>query len=218
MPKKAEKSDSRADLRAKADFTTEEMALVNRKAHDTALKRFYETLSQDEITQALFHSPDPRVSQLLEYMFDPKYRSWGFTKLCRECHLYLGDIVDAFKNYQLDLGIIAMAKHAPKILADTAIDAQSTKGVCMSCRGTGQVTEFAEGPEDEPKEGICPDCMGDGTIRVPGHDKSRDLFFKTMGLLKAPPMIAQQFNFPSAGAVPTVEDEITEASKAAKQR
>ena len=217
MPEKPKKSVSRADLRAKEDFTPEDMALANQQAHDIALNRFYETLSQDEITQSLFHSPDPRVIQLLEFMFDPNYRTWSFTRLCRECHLYLGDIVDAFKNYQLDLGIIAMAKHAPKILLDTAKDAQSSKGVCLNCQGTGEVLELSQDVEGEAVTTICPACMGDGAIVIPGHDKSRDLFFRTMGLLKAAPMIAQQINI-TPSAVPTVEEFVTEASKAAKQR
>ncbi len=213
----SKKDVSRADLRAKEVFTPEDMALANQQAHDHALKRFYETLSQDEITQALFHSPDPRVLQLLEYMFDPQYRNHSFTKLCRECHLYLGDIVDAFKNYQLDLGIIAMAKHAPKILLDTAKDAESTKGVCLNCQGSGEILELGSDPED-PDLVTCPSCFGDGAIVIPGHDKSRELFFKTMGLLKAGPMIAQQFNVMTPSEAPTVEGEVTAASKAAKAK
>jgi len=47
---------------------------------------------------------------------------------------------------------------------------------------------------------------------IPGY-KSRELFYKTMGLTKRGPMVAQQINVHST-APPTVEDFVMETEKA----
>ena len=121
-----------------------------------------------------------------------------------------------------------MAKAAPRIMSDTAVDAKSTLSPCMNCSGTGLLT--VEGPGEDPGEdpgkdpgegpggGIerpCPSCLGRGSFRVPGHDKSRELFYKTMGLTKREPLMAQQINIHSNEA-PTVEDFVMETEKALK--
>jgi len=208
----------KTDLRQKADFKSSDMAKLDRKGHNEALTRFFHALGEDEMVQALHHSADPRVIQLLEYMFDPRFKDKGFTSLCKECNLHLGDIVDVFRRYKLDLGIIAMAKAAPTIMEDTAEDAKSQKAVCMTCMGTGEVLEHPDSPELEPIATMCPNCMGDGSFRVPGHDKSRELFYKTMGLTKTGPMFAQQINVSPAGAStpPSVEEFVTANQKAEK--
>jgi hypothetical protein len=202
-------------MRTKSDFKPADMAAVDRKGHNQALQRFYDALGQDEMVQALHHSADPRVVMLLEYMFDPKYRNDSFTKLCKECNLHLGDVVDAFRRYKFDLGIVAMAHAAPRIMKDTAEDAKSSKALCMTCMGLGEVLEPDTDPEQPPSKLTCPNCVGEGTFRVPGHDKARELFFKTMGPKTKAPLIAQQFNFPPDNT-PSVEDVITEAEKASK--
>lgn len=211
-------------MRQKEDFKPADMEKLDRRGHNQALKRFFHALGEDEMVQALHHSADPRVVMLLEYMFDPKYRDDSFTKLCKECNLHLGDVVDCFRRYKFDLGIVAMANHAPKIMNDTAIDAESTKALCLTCMGAGKVLEPSEGPSEGPSEDpekvpgemICPNCVGDGTFRVPGHDKARELFFKTMGPQTKVPMFAQQINI-QGSSPPTVEDFVTEAQKAEKE-
>jgi hypothetical protein len=208
------KPGKKALMRQKENFKPADMAKLDRKGHNEALTRFFQALGEDEIVQALHHSADPRVVQLLQYLFDPKYADEGFTKLCKECNLHLGDIVDVFRRYKLDLGIAAMSRRAPKIMDDTAKDAESQKAVCMACQGTGEVID-PRSDMDDPKLIICPNCVGEGTFRVPGHDKSRELFYKTMGLTKSTPMVAQQFNITSA-KVPTIEDFVTEEQKSQK--
>jgi len=203
-------------MRQKADFKPADMAKLDRRGHNEALQRFFHSLGEDEMVQALHHSADPRVLQLLEYMFDPRYKNDGFTKLCKECNLHLGDIVDVFRRYKLDLGIVAMAKAAPIIMKDTAEDAKSQKALCMTCMGAGEVLQTAPDPAEEPESTICPNCVGEGTFKVPGHDKSRELFYKTMGLTKRDPMFAQQINIGPSSAPPSVEEFVTETQKAEK--
>jgi len=206
----------KTDLRQKEDFKPADMAKLDRRGHNEALQRFFHSLGEDEMVQALHHSADPRVVLLLEYMFDPKYRNDSFTKLCKECSLHLGDIVDVFRRYKLDLGIIAMAKAAPTIMSDTAEDAKSQKALCMTCMGVGEVLQAASDPDEEPTASMCPNCVGEGTFKVPGHDKSRELFYKTMGLTKSGPMIAQQINVNPSTSPPSVEDFVLENQKAEK--
>ena len=197
-----------SEARKKKNFSNRDLALD--PAHDPILTRFYDEAGHQEVSESLLYSNDPRVTQLLEMMYDPGLKSHSFPRLCREVGLSLGDIVDAFRRYQLDLGIVAMAKKAPKIMEDTALDAESSKAICMTCQGTGEVLDHPQG------ESTCTACMGEGSFRVPGHDKSRELFFRTMGLTgKKGPLVAQQINVQST-APPTVEDFVMETEKALK--
>ena len=184
------------------------MRALDQSGHDQALQRFFKGVPEDEMIQTLHHSSDPRIMQLLGMLFDPNFAEYTFTRLCQECAISLGDLVDAFRSFKLDQGILEMANRAPAILRDTAEDAKSSKAVCLACQGDGSLIVSEDG-EDE----VCAACMGDGHITVPGHDKARDLFFKTMGLTdKKGPLIAQQFNIAS-DKMPSVEQIVDAASK-----
>ena len=194
--------------RSKTEFLPAEMRALDQSGHDQALQRFFKGIPEEEMVQVLHHSSDPRIMQLLGMLFDSNYADFTFTRLCRECAISLGDIVDAFRRFKIDQGILEMANRAPAILRDTAEDAKSQKAVCLNCQGEGSV-EGLNGEDDQ----VCAACMGDGEIKIPGHDKARDLFFKTMGLTdKKGPLIAQQFNIGSE-KMPKVEDIIDAASK-----
>lgn len=201
-------TSNKIEKRAKTTFLAAEMRTLDRSGHDQALQRFFKGMEEDEMVQALHHSGDPRVVQLLGMLFDPNFAEMTFTHLCRECGLALGDMVDVFRRFKLDQGILEMANRAPQILRDTADDAKSQKAVCLNCQGDGSII-VGEHEEDQ----VCAACMGDGHIKIPGHDKARELFFKTMGLTdKKAPLVAQQFNFNSE-KMPKVEDIVTAASK-----
>ena len=176
------------------------------------MNRISESIGREEMAASLACTQDPRAGRLLEMLFDPAYRQHSFPKLCERVHLSVTDVVDLFRRFKLDQGIVAMAKAAPRIMADTAIDAESTLSPCMNCSGTGSIiVESSEGDIERP----CPPCLGRGSFRVPGHDKSRELFYKTMGLTKREPLMAQQINIHSNQA-PTVEDFVMETEKALK--
>ncbi len=177
---------------------------------DSVMGRISESIGREEIAASLACTQDPRAGRLLEMLFDPAYRQHSFPKLCEKVHLSVTDVVDLFRRFKLDQGIVAMAKAAPTIMADTAIDAESTLSPCMNCSGTGLlIVEGSDGDIERP----CPSCLGRGSFRAPGHDKSRELFYKTMGLTKRGPMVAQQINLQST-APPTVEDFVMETEKA----
>jgi hypothetical protein len=205
-------ASNKIEKRAKKSFLPAEMRTLDRKGHDQALQGFFKGVPEGDMVQALHHSGDPRVVQLLGMLFDPNYSAMTFTHLCRECGLFLGDIVDVFRRFKLDQGILEMANRAPDILRDTAEDAKSTDAICLACQGAGTLVIDEEGNED-----ACAACLGVGSVKVPGHDKARELFYKTMGLTdRKVPLIAQQFNL-SAERIPTVEDFVNEASKELKK-
>ena len=178
---------------------------------DTAMRGVYESIGRDQMIETLHCSQDPRAQQLLETLLDPAYGQHSFPKLCERANLSMTEVVDLFRRYKLAEGIIAMAKHAPDILADTAIDAKSTKAMCMTCQGAGKVVVDADGTRD-----TCSACAGEGSIRIPGHDKARELFYKTMGLTgkEGRPLLAQQFNISSTPEMPRVEDFVNAAEEA----
>ncbi len=177
---------------------------------DSVMGRISESIGREEMAASLACTEDPRAGRLLEMLFDPAFRHHSFSALCERVHFSATDVVDLFRRFKLDQGIVAMAKAAPRIMADTAIDAESTLSPCMNCSGTGLlIVEGSDGDIERP----CPSCLGRGSFRVPGHDKSRELFYKTMGLTKRGPLVAQQINVQS-NKIPTVEDFVMETEKA----
>lgn len=180
---------------------------------DTTMRGVYDTIGRDQMIETLTCSQDPRAAQLLETLLDPAYQQHSFPKLCERANLSMTEVVDLFRRYKLAEGIIAMAKHAPEILNDTAIDAKSSEAMCMSCQGAGKVIVDEEGTEV-----ACSACAGEGSIRIPGHAKARELFYKTMGLTgkEGRPLLAQQFNI-SNEKMPTVEDFVNSVTESERK-
>ena len=118
---------------------------------DSVMNRISESIGREEMAESLACTQDPRAGRLLEMLFDPAYRQHSFPKLCERVHLSVTDVVDLFRRFKLDQGIVAMAKAAPRIMSDTAIDAESTLSPCMNCSGTGLL--IVEGPGEDPGGG-----------------------------------------------------------------
>ncbi len=137
------------------------------------MKRLADTLSQDELVGALHSSSDERVLRLAEMMTDPAYSRFTLGKLCERVGVTSIDLLDAFRKYKIDQGIIEMSRHAPAIMEDVARDAESRMVCCDHCGGAGKITA-------REAELACPLCEGVGQIRAPGNDKARRLFFKVM--------------------------------------
>ena len=137
------------------------------------LKRFADTLGQDELADVLTHAADPRAHRLMAMLLDPAYKRHSFGKLCERAGLNLVDLWDLLRRCRIDQGIIAMARHAPRIMEDIALDAESKMVCCNHCGGAGKITA-------REAELACPLCEGVGQIRAPGNDQARRLFFKVM--------------------------------------
>lgn len=142
---------------------------------DPLMRRFTSTVSKEELGGMLAHSGDERAWRALEMLLDPAYRNHTFAKICGKVGLSQMDIMDLFRRYHLDMGIVAMAREAPAIMEDIAKDAQSRMEACKKCHGTGMV-------KDKETEGMsrCLHCAGEGQVRIPGDYRARRLFFKVM--------------------------------------
>ena len=157
------------------------MTTMNRKAQkpkspprkNSVMKRLATTLSQDELVGALHSSADERIHRLAEMMTDPAYSRFTLGKLCERVGLSSIDLLNAFRKYKIDMGIVEMSRRAPTIMEDIALDAESKMVCCDHCGGTGRITA-------REAELDCPLCEGVGQTRTPGDDKSRRLFFKIM--------------------------------------
>jgi len=98
----------------------------------------------------------------------------------------------------------------PKILEDTAIDAQTRVVTCSMCDGEGKVG--SDSAVNRQRIGVCSTCHGDGKVRLLGDKDSRQLMFETAGLRKGGAVQAVQVNV--GNSVPQLEDMITEVEDA----
>ncbi len=140
---------------------------------DPLMRRFASTVSKEELGGMLAHSGDERAWRALEMLLDPVYRNHTFAKVCEKVGLSQIDVVDLFRRYKLDMGVIKMSRLAPRIMEDTAEDAKSRMETCKGCQGKGMINTRR-----------CPQCKGEGQVRVPGDYRARKLMFEALGLIK----------------------------------
>ncbi len=143
------------------------------------MNRLADTLGQDELVGALHSSADERVHRLAEMMTDPAYSRFTLGKLCQRVGLSSIDLLDAFRKYKIDQGIIAMANRAPRIMEDVAEDAKSRMEACKKCHGKGMVKD-----KNTEEMSHCLHCAGQGQVRVPGNYRARKLMFQALGLIE----------------------------------
>lgn len=143
------------------------------------MNRLATTLGNDEMVGALSSSADERVVRLAEMMIDPAYSRFTLGKLCQRVGLSSIDLLDAFRRYKMDMGIVEMSRRAPTIMADVAEDAQSRMEACKKCHGTGTVKD-----KNTEEMGRCLHCAGQGQVRVPGDYRARKLMFQALGLIR----------------------------------
>ena len=148
---------------------------------DTILRRLEASIGE-ELPTTLHHSGDPRAMRLLELLMDPAYSRHSFAKLCERAGVGMVELVDLFRRYKLDLGILKMSKHVPAVLEDTAIDAKASMVCCKRCDGLGYVSG-----EDEIRN--CPACEGTGKLRQPGNPHARQVVFRANGLTATGPHV-----------------------------
>ncbi len=136
---------------------------------DTLMRRLEEKAGRKKMREVLEWSRDARGQALLDLMTDPAYRKHTFPKLCAKVGLRYHEALDLFRRFQLDLAILHVSCHLPKVMRDTAIDACSSERTCVRCNGTG-----------ERDSNPCSQCNGKGTVWVPGDKTCRKLIWDTM--------------------------------------
>ena len=162
---------------------------------DQPLKDFIGNVDSSVIQQALVETGDDKAIALATMMMNPTERR-SFPTLCRACGVTLQQLNELWRKHNLALGMVKMASRLPKVMEDTAQDAESKYSLCPRCDGLGTVTRAIKDDSGNLREvdEECPQCHGAREVRTPGDAKARDLTFETMGLTgKTAPMLAQQF-------------------------
>jgi len=169
-------------------------------------------------------SPDPRFTQFLERVSDPKWNTlpWGKAKSLQTIAKGCGISLQEFNNFGQSVAVqraLAIAqKGVASITTDMTIDAQSTMISCERCDGLTWVNAPEGLPESTPGYRIwkfdrrtdsegnvieipvfirdCPVCRAEGRVRTPGDEFSREKLLDMTGLIqKKGPMVAITQNF-----------------------
>ena len=146
---------------------------------DPLMRRFASTVSKEELGGMLANSGDERAWRALEMLLDPIYRNHTLARVCGKVGLSQMDILDLFRRYKLDMGIVAMSREAPAIMEDIAKDAQSRMEACKKCHGSGMMKD-----KSTEEMSRCLHCSGKGQVRRPGDYRARKLMFQALGLIK----------------------------------
>lgn len=182
-------------------------AVVSRQKVREALESFYKEVKMPDIKQALEVSNDPRYNMLLAAINNPRFVNCSFAELCRKCRMSIQDVVEIWRNHLKTQGIVRMMGHMPDIMEDVAVDGKSRTVTCYMCQGIGKL----EGQEvNKVKNPICPECHGDGIVRLKGDKDARMLAFETVGLRKSGTAInnVNMLNFNKG--LPSMEDQISD--------
>lgn len=188
---------------------------------DKLFRRLERLMGQDTIA-ALVHSGDDKLVELANYLLDPSFRASSLPRLAERAGVKYAAVLDAFRRYKHDEAMVTAARHLPKVMEDTAIDAQSRREQCWVCPdGSGKVMkrERVPNPEygspDHPDvaefvdvdvERTCANCYGHGWVRISGDPDARKLVLEAVGITgKRGPVVAQQFNY---GSLPSPEDDL----------
>jgi hypothetical protein len=104
-----------------------------------------------------------------------------------------------------------MMTHLPDIMEDVAIDSKDKLVVCTMCQGEGKLHDVTV---NRRVGAICPECHGDGRIRIQGDKEARNLTFEAVGLKKSGGSInVLQVNDNSRRGVPSMEDQVLDVEK-----
>jgi hypothetical protein len=147
-----------------------------RADRDRAIQWFFDAVPRTSLDEALMTSGDERFDRLYAALCDPAYRKTSFGTLCRRFGVSWVDLVDLWRTYNTQVGLIEVATHLPRILTDIAKDSESHDAPCPLCDGVGHVMR-------ENSQALCPACDGGGKVRVPGDAHARRLLFEMLGLI-----------------------------------
>lgn len=174
------------------------------------LKDFYSSVKLPELKQALQLSNDPRYLTLLAMLNNPRFASFSFPELCRRSKMSLQDVVEVWRIHIRNQGIVKMMGHLPEIMEDVAIDSKSRIVLCNRCQGEGKLYGETLNRMEDP---ICPDCHGDGKVRLLGDKDARNLTFETVGLKKTGGINVNVAQVNNPGGVPSLEEQVANVDK-----
>jgi hypothetical protein len=179
------------------DKETGEWKVVPRQGpprRDTYFRRLEDSIEKDELLEVLDASTDERAHHLMLRMLDPVIGKRTLPQLAKEVGLSYAQVLQLITRHNVEAGILAMARRAPKVLEDVAIDSESKEVKCGQCKGTGEIDESgstgSKGTGEvtetdspgEDRHSTCFVCDGTGTLRKVGDEASRKLMFETLKL------------------------------------
>lgn len=166
---------------------------------DKPVQTFYNALPLENFREALELAQDEKFTTLARLMLDPARRKQSFASKMIMAGITLVDLYDFWSKHQLHAGLLGMVNRVPKVLVDTAEDAEAKLSACNRCDGVGEVIDMVPDRkgEETPHPRICPVCEGSGKMRILGDRDCRELIFETMGITgkKSGAMVNIQQNF-----------------------
>jgi len=144
---------------------------------DTSLRRFYQFVGEEQLSEMLQLSAEPRFHQLLELLQDPTYARHSFARLCELAGgITIIDAMEMVRQHHLLIGMMESLTHLPQVMVDMAKDARARSEPCPRCDGSGRI------PRPEVPGGTipCPRCQGEGKVRVPGDPHAREAAFRVL--------------------------------------
>jgi hypothetical protein len=177
---------------------------------ENAMRTFYKEIDLPEFKEALTYSKDPKYQMLLYAINNPRMRECSFALLCKRCGLSLSEVASLWKDHNMSIGMMRAMGHVPQVMEDIAIDSKSRVVDCTRCSGEGKLHNELY---NNMLHAICPECHGDGKIRIVGDKDARGLLYESVGLRKTGG-INQNMNINVGGSMPSMEDVISDAEKA----
>jgi hypothetical protein len=178
-------------------FDTSDRLVPRDPTQDKAMKEFWSHIDKDKMREALREAGEDKHLALAGLLLDPSYNG-SLSTACKDCGLTLNALNDLWRKHNMSEGLIRVAARLPKVMEDTALDAESKYEVCDRCDGEGSVerTRLVDDVMTTVSES-CPRCKGAREIRIAGDAKARDQVFEMVGLTgKAQgPLVAIQQNF-----------------------
>jgi hypothetical protein len=168
------------------------------------LAQFEDAVPRAKLATALESAADTRFQSLHAALAKPDGRATSLVTLCRKLDISWHELVEFYRDFQMQATMLVAMEHAPEVMADVAVDSKSRLEPCPRCDGEGLIAD----PSASEEDGIhltkqCVRCDGVGKIRVSGDAAARALLFEAMGLKgQKGPLVAQQINFGSGGLEP----------------
>ena len=177
---------------------------------DVPMVEFWQNVDKGKMKDALLDSGEPAAQALVNDMVS----GCSMSAACRRNGISLQKLNELYQKHNLALGMIGASDRLPKVLIDTAWDAESQYILCERCDGAGEI-QRTRIVEDKPHTVVetCPKCKGEREVRVPGDPTARTKIFEMYGLTgrQQGPLVALQQNFGNLGD--TLEDTLSVAQK-----
>ena len=167
--------------------------MARRKAELVRVSRGFDRL---ELAVALQQSGDHDLADLGKLLTIDEHKRTSIDRLAQQLGVPYRRVVECYRDSKRLEGIVAVARRLPKVMSDTAEEAESREKTCSTCEGSGTIVikKDSDGLPTETK--VCIPCEGSGRIRIPGDPVARKQVMEMMELVgpRATPIVAPGAN------------------------